>query len=831
MRQHSNRAGPWFYEHPEERWISRFLPLANRVENGRMSNTLDPDDVSQRKRGTAEVAAKFLKPLEGWRESLARNIALRSQDLSADELNAAVQLVITRMTFLRLAEDRGIEPLGQLRKLCEGPGIFIRFAESVCRQAGEKYQSGLFGLGSQPDRPAASACIPHSLAVDDEVFGPILLSLYPQQGDSCDFRGLPVEILGTVYERLLGKFIRLGPGREIQIEDKPGARKAAGIYYTPSCIVQYLVEQTVSGLIVGRSPTELGGGNGKPPFRVLDMACGSGVFLLEAYQRLLDHCLDWRRGHPTKAGAESLLPHHRTGKWRLSAEEKNRILTTHVFGVDVDPQAVEVTRLSLLLKTLEGEDDAGPTRQRKLFPDRILPSLDENIKCGDALIGPDFDADRRRGGCDRNARPKINVFDWQTGFPGVLASGGFDAIIGNPPYVNARIVFQEQGETVKQYFAQRYQTARRGYDLYVLFVEKSLELLRKDGRCGLVLPNKIAAQDYAEACRALLLEQTSIESIADVSALRVFPAAGVYPYIMVWQNTSPQANRFIRVLHASSEEDLRSGETFMRVRQQDLTAAGGLAIHGTLDVESRVATQPLASRAKLHSGTTGFAAQQMAESLCEKADAPGGDGFEFVVSGNIDRYFVALGNVRFMHRQFARPVLPADRRHLTPNKRRLFGERKLVVAGVTRRLEVALDNRGGLALGVSVYAVADMVDDPRYLLGLLNSSLLSHLFRIRFQAKHLSGGFLAINKGQLARLPIRVIDFAVAEERKKHDEIVAHAERMTRLIERRDAAGADRAGAVLEGQIVSTDAEIDRLVYRLYGLTEDEVRVVEASIR
>lgn len=795
-----------------------------------MSNMFDSNDVSPRKRFDVEVAARFLKQVEAWRASLARNIALHNQGLSADDLNAAVQGIITRMVFLRLAEDRGLEPVGQLRKLCEGPGIYIRFAGSICRQVDAKYHSGRFDFGYQPDRPASQAYVPPSLAVDDEVFGPILLSLAPAQGSGCGSRGLPVEILGTVYERLLGKFIRLAPGRQLEIEDKPGIRKAGGVYYTPPCIVQYLVQRAVGAQIAGRSPVELAGGNGKPPFRILDMACGSGSFLLEAYQCLLDHCLNWHRSHRPRATAEPVFQDPRNGSWRLTIEEKNRLLTTHVFGVDVDPRAIEVTKLSLLLKALEGQEDAGLSSQGTLSSDRILPDLDQNIQCGDALIGPDFDADHQRGLFEGKKRPEINVLDWQTDFPDVLTSGGFDAIIGNPPYVNARIVFQQQGEAIKQYFARRYQTARRGYDLYVLFVEKSLELLRDGGRCGLILPNKIAAQDYAEACRALLLERTRIESITDVSAVRVFPTACVYPYLMVWQKTPPDANHLIRVLHAGSEQDLQSTEALRWVRQQDLTAASGLAIHGTLDVESRVPTQPLARRAALHSGTTGFAAQRLADALYEKADAPGGECFEFVASGNIDRYFVGLGNVRFMHRQFARPVLPADYRHLTPNKQRLFRERKLIIAGMTRRLEVALDDRGGLALGVSVYAAADMIDDSRYLLGLLNSRLLSHLFRIRFHAKHLSGGFLAINKGQLARLPIRVIDFAVAEQRRKHDEIVALAGRMTSLKQRRGTVGAGLNDAILERQIASTDAQIDRIVYELYGLTEDEIRIVEASI-
>jgi hypothetical protein len=410
-----------------------------------------------------------------------------------------------------------------------------------------------------------------------------------------------------------------------------------------------------------------------------------------------------------------------------------------------------------------------------------------------------------------------------------MQSGGFQAIIGNPPYVNARILFQQQGEDIKRFFGQRYQTARGGYDLYVLFVERSLELTQPGGRCGMILPNKIASLDYAKACRAMLLEQTTIEQITDVSEFRVFPTAGVYPYVMVWQNTAADADHSINVLQPRNEQELSSGQTAKQLKQRELSASGGFAIHGSLDVESRVATLPLGQRAELHSGTTGFAAAQMAASLCEKATVQGEEHFEFIVSGNIDRYGIEFGQVRFMNRTFTRPVLAADHQLLTDNKRRLFRESKLVVAGMTRRLEVAWDATGGVALGVSVYAACRMMDHPLYLLGVLNSRLFSYLFRIRFQAKHLAGGFLAINKGQLGKLPIRVIDWTIAEDKRRHDGIVDLSQQMMSLVRQRGQTGPSNADIALEHPMQSVDRSIDQLVYGLYRLTDDEVRAVEQS--
>ena len=333
------------------------------------SGAFDQYASSKRKRGTSEVDAEFLKEIEGWREALARNIALRNKDITSDDLNSAVQLTIDRVVFLRMAEDRGLESYGQLLKLCERDGIYHRFMQDHCRPADQKYNSGLFhfqkeaGVSEEPDR------ISPKLAVDDKVFKQILQGLYFEHGSPYHFGVLPVEILGTVYERFLGSVIRLTPGHQAKVEEKPEVRKAGGVYYTPNYIVEYIVKHTVAKQIEGRSPAQLAGfprstasvpagssgrQDGGATFRVLDMACGSGSFLLGAYRCLLDYCLKWYIEHKPESHRKAVYKDPRTGQWRLTIEEKKRILTTHIFGVDIDSQAVEETKLSLLLKVLEG---------------------------------------------------------------------------------------------------------------------------------------------------------------------------------------------------------------------------------------------------------------------------------------------------------------------------------------------------------------------------------------------------------------------------------------------------------------------------------------------
>ena len=247
---------------------------------------------TKRKRGTSEVDAEFLKEIEGWREALARNIALRNPDLSVHELNFSVQRTIDRIIFLRMCEDRGIEEYGRLLALTGGPRIYPRLGD-LYRQADEKYDSDLFDF--QADT------LSRSLTVDDKVLDPILAGLYFPQSPY-EFSVLPAEILGQVYEQFLGKVIRLTPSHRAKVEEKPEVKKAGGVYYTPTYIVDYIVQQTVGKLVEGKTPRQIS------KLRILDPACGSGSFLLGAYQYLLDYHRQWYEAHDPAKHARGKRP-------------------------------------------------------------------------------------------------------------------------------------------------------------------------------------------------------------------------------------------------------------------------------------------------------------------------------------------------------------------------------------------------------------------------------------------------------------------------------------------------------------------------------------------
>jgi tRNA1(Val) A37 N6-methylase TrmN6 len=401
---------------------------------------------------------------------------------------------------------------------------------------------------------------------------------------------------------------------------------------------------------------------------------------------------------------------------------------------------------------------------------------------------------RQRVSLSGSAAEQVRLADALEGDAFPLAS--FDIVIGNPPYVSIRELARQRSRADIQRLKERFRTARGNFDLYVLFIERALEWLRPGGRCGLIVPNKWATLDYARACRELLLEQATIEEVIDLSEHRVFRQASVYPHVLIFSKQPAVVGHEIAV---------RDGGF---IRQSSLSA-DAFAFEGSFAIESQVATQPLGEFATLQCGTPGYAAAKIGGLLqeAEDADSP---ALPFITSGNIDRYRVRPGNVRYMNRVWREPRLPVDAAALSARQKKLFSSPKIVIAGMSRRIEAAWDAEG-VALGVQVFAAADCHLDPFYLLALLNSKLLSYLFRTRFAAKRLAGGYLAVNKGQLAKLPI-VAGSLRAWDRQRIETL------------------SELAAALSLGdshQAAASEIAIDRLVYELYQLTPQQIAAVE----
>jgi len=449
---------------------------------------------SEGKRGTAEVDEAFLAEIESWREHLARNIALRNRELTPENLNYSVQKIIDRIIFLRICEDRGIEPYRQLSALTNGSGIYSRLSD-LSRRADYKYNSGLFHFDEQKDRREPADTLTLDLSIDDKVLGDILDSLYFPESPY-EFSVLPADILGHVYEQFLGKVIRLTAGHQAKVEEKPEVKKAGGVYYTPTYVVDYIVRNTVGNLLEGKTPKHAS------KIRIIDPACGSGSFLLGAYQYLLDWHRSWYESHSAAARGDAVYRGPK-GDLRLTVRERKRILIRSVYGVDIDSQAVEVTKLSLLLTVLEDENDESLTRQLKLFhKDRVLPDLGENIKCGNTLIDGGFYGNSSGDLFGDDDEIQIATFDWKTEFASVLKQKGFDAVIGNPPW-GASFSAREL-----EYLRHTYKrVVDRMTDSYIYFLDLATRIASPTGYVGFIVPGTVLNQVDARSVRELLVSR------------------------------------------------------------------------------------------------------------------------------------------------------------------------------------------------------------------------------------------------------------------------------------------------------------------------------------
>ena len=263
-----------------------------------------------KKRGTSEIDSEFLKEVEKWREMLAKNIALRNKSLSIDDLNYSIQKIIDRIIFLIICEYKGIEPFNTLKNTLSKDKIY-REIYSLFYKADLKYNSGLFDF--QKDRITAS------LIIDNKVLKEIIKNLYYPESPY-DFSLMSIEILGNVYEKFLGKAIRLTPAHQVKIEDKPSVKKQGGIYYTPDIIVDYIVEQVVGETIKNKTPNEI-----IEKIKIIDIACGSGTFLVRAYTYLLENILNWYVDNdPLKY--KKFVYQYRNNQYRLTTEIKKKIL-------------------------------------------------------------------------------------------------------------------------------------------------------------------------------------------------------------------------------------------------------------------------------------------------------------------------------------------------------------------------------------------------------------------------------------------------------------------------------------------------------------------------
>ena len=811
---------------------------------------------SKGKKGTAEVDDVFLKEIESWRDMLARNLALRNPELSQRDLNFAVQCTIDRIIFLRICEDRGIERYGQLMALQNGDRMYERLCELFYR-ADERYNSGLFHFQKEKDRSESPDTLTPNLDIDNGALRDVIKNLYYPESPY-EFSVLSADILGHVYEQFLGKVIRLTAGHRAVVEEKPEVRKAGGVYYTPTYIVDYIVKNTVGKLLKPETqnqkletltpkskikditPKDIS------KIRILDPACGSGSFLLGAYQYLLDWHRDWYVANDPEKWAtgrspalyqsgksEVRSPKSETDNWRLTTAERRRILLNNIYGVDIDPQAVEVTKLSLLLKVLEGESEQTIVKQLKMFHERALPDLGNNIKCGNSLIGTDFYNINVETGFKPvstvydEERRKVNPFDWEKEFPEIMKNGGFDAVIGNPPYG------AELPESAADYLKNNFQTFVWRGESYLVFVEQALRLIKWNGLFGYIIPDTYLNLGFTQSLRTFLLQNSKLREIVSLPS-NVFTGTTVDTTLlfvdkMAKTTTCHESQVLVKIFNKKS--------SIRAVTQPNREFSISTKVwfeQKAFNVRSNIAETNIITRIEGENKTLlhfaemfyGIKAYQVGKgkppqtkeileakpfTSSRKKDAT---FLPFFDGKHISRYELLWEQNNWLKygNWLAEPRQP----------QKYEGEKILIrkIVGKTLLATYVSETSYCNTLLFVLKIKSKITLSYYYLLGILNSQFIGWYFRKKFQISA-DDTFPQIMIRDILQFPIPYSDNI------RHDRMVSLVDQMLSLHKQLSSSMADHEKTVIQRQIDATDQQIDQLVYELYGLTEEEIRIFE----
>ncbi|MBI2303598.1 MAG: N-6 DNA methylase [Chloroflexi bacterium] len=794
------------------------------------------------------VEKSLFDQLRQWRETLFNEIAKYHPGLSLPQIDELIQQLLNRLIFIRTAEDRGIEEhllLAALHQRGSHGGYTGELLDDVRRifhEFAQRYDSDLFPVLNPWD----------SVFVTSDILGDILKGLYerPRSLAGYDFAAIDADVLGAVYEQYLGHVAEvmkerarqeerqlrlLGKGEDLSYElaAKKQKRKAQGIYYTPRWVVDYIVRQTVGRFLAERTYDEVFN------MKILDPACGSGSFLIRAYDELLAYHARVQGRTPSELG------------WA----ERISILTRNIFGVDLDDQAVQIARLNLLLRALAKQE--------------LLPSLADTIRRGNSLIsGGEAELKPYFGDAWRDKHP----FTWEEGFPDIMArsalslskGGGFDVVLGNPPYLGFQ-GFEED----KPYLRNNYYSAIGRFDLYLPFIERGLQLLKEEGYLGFICPTNFMKRQHGARLRELLKDRTAITAIVDFQHSQVFEGAINYTCLLIvqkrrpenhffvyfaggleaesysikqsalsaggWTFVSPSARSVIEAVKAGRVD--RLGELVEGINEGVVTGANSVFV-----VPSQVAAQLGLEEALLRPAIQGRHVERWyLEELTHLMIYP----YSLLNGKSValeETDLSALYPKVYGYLQSKRDKL-AGRHYFESSGKawfELWNERSYDKQAVSKIVcqEIASESKFALATSEQFYldTVCGIVlkNDTRanrlYLLALLNSKLLEYYYKRIAVPK--MGGFFIYKTMFLRQLPIRCIDFDNPEEKAMHDRLVALVEGMLELHKRKgDKSLPQSEKEDIQREIARTDREMDALVYDLYGLTEEERRLVEGMAK
>ncbi|WP_071764460.1 Eco57I restriction-modification methylase domain-containing protein [Burkholderia ubonensis] len=774
------------------------------------------------KGGYQPVDESFLLELSAYRETLAKAFKKANILLGSAELTELVQRALDRLVFMRFLEDKQIETEVRVSNLGKSKSAWTDF-QIASRRLDNIYN----GIVFKPLPTLDDA----NFEVDDEVFGDICERM-AAENSPYNFDAIPIHIFGSIYERFLGSVIR-ATEKQVKVEEKPEVRKAGGVYYTPEYIVRYIVAQTVGKVIAGKTPEKI------EQMRFADIACGSGSFLLGIYDELLRYHVIWynqpgRDKQAKKAGCVLT----EDGRWQLSLAQRRNILQNNIYGVDLDRQAVEVAQLSLFLKLLENERATSKHQYlldfaRNANMKKLLPDLSSNIVCGNSLIGWDIAGMAKLSPEDE---AQINPLDFETEFPNVFRGGGFDAIIGNPPY---EVVEKERSQASwpHQTFIDAinssnfYDSALGGkLNMYRFFVVRTIKLLKSGGYTGLIVPLSLLADISCAKTRSFLIEQLRPVRVdcfpqKDNAIRRIFREAKLSTMIYtghVCNKTKSDVDINLNVYPWNSFDDEPKCSN-LKIKEIRL-----------LDPENcpipLVSNEQWSLAKKIHSGA----------GIVRLEDIPGVKVTRGEINQTIYRDYITenQGDARLVkgveiaqykvrsklsqgHQEWLNETayLEDYKARATTNQRRIATQR---ITGVDEKLRIVatiIDPPAYFADSTnSIFVSKEAGVKINYILAVLNSKLMQWRFKLTSTNNN-------VGTNELKSLPI-FSPKSNPQFIKCHDAIVDKVDALI-LAKQQESSTSGHAAEIAARKCAALSRQIDEVIYELYGLTAEEIKLVE----
>ena len=741
------------------------------------------DEIAERygkKTKKMPIDKQLLTDFTHFRDILSKSITKlnTNNNLSEEELDESVQRVLDRLIFIRNCEDRDLDPKTLIANYREweskGKGHLIKSLRDTFAHFDDEYNSKIF---------ANHLC--DSLDIDNEVLHEIIEGLYhTKDKESYDFAIIDADVLGAIYEQYLSHILKKTEKRA-KLTESALHRREQGIYYTPPYIVDYIMRSTLGEKLKNKR-IEI------EQVRFLDPACGSGSFLIKAFDLFNDYYKENDENYK-----QSQLDHLNIA---IPFKTKSRILKNNIFGVDLDKKAVEIAQLNLLLKITE--------------KGHRLPLLEQNIQKGDSLI-------------DDEILAESTFFKWEDKFKDILNEGGFDVVCGNPPYINAIQLSKTVCKEVKDYWSQKYTSARGAYDIFILFFEQSLRVCKEDGFVSFITPNKYLSSPYAVALRKFIAKNYKVIKILDLSKVKVFNDPSVYPVITIIQKTKPTKPYKIFTERIHSEDVVNDKEIF-EISSRNLTLLPdynwGIVLSENVRIIEKIfdESKPLDPEvATAQATSTASEADEYSRYINEDTQ-----GIFIINTGTIDRYRTTYGLTKFTNKgkKIARPFLDISK--VSENRRNLYTHPKIIISKLALRIEGFLDTKGEYSsINTNCIHSPKQGYSLKYLAGVINSNLMRFVYSELFSGLRMSGGYFQIQAPQLRVLPI--VKASEIEQRNVSvlvDKIMILNDRLSRIGDKKTDERKQ-----IEEQRAKLDSEIDDAIYKIYKITDAEKKIIESQ--